>query len=117
MNGVMPTGNRRLGHGNNQWPGLRLHLHACQQWSSDQTRVSVLIGKQPSADWSSSDETRERSGWRFIGFLAVALLMAVKGLIYEDICKGIHDDENNVLFVTGNQLLVISATCPFVVVC
>ena len=31
-----------------------------------------------------------------IGFLAVAVLMAVKDLIYEDINMGIHDDENNV---------------------
>ena len=33
-----------------------------------------------------------------IGFLAVAVLMAVKNedLIYEDIYKGIPDDENNV---------------------
>ena len=33
-----------------------------------------------------------------IGFLAVAVPMAVKNeyLTYEDIYKGIHDDENNV---------------------
>ena len=31
-----------------------------------------------------------------IGFPAVAVLKAVKDLIYEDIYKGIHDDENNV---------------------
>ena len=31
-----------------------------------------------------------------IGFLAVAVLMAVKDVIYEDNYKDIHDDENNV---------------------
>ena len=42
-----------------------------------------------------------------IGFLAVAVVMAVKDLIYEDIYKGIHDDEYNVLL----YLFCISATC------
>ena len=32
-----------------------------------------------------------------IGFLAVAVLMAVMDPINEDIYKGIHDDGNNVL--------------------
>ena len=37
------------------------------------------------------------------GLLAVTVLMAVrnKDLVYEDIYKGIHDDENERLIVTG----------------
>ena len=34
MNGIMPTGNHHLGHGNNQQPGLRLHLHLDNNGSS-----------------------------------------------------------------------------------
>ena len=49
-----------------------------------------------SSSWQqwSSDQTRESSDWRSSG--SVAVLMAVRDLIYEDIYKGIHDDENNV---------------------
>ena len=65
---------------------------------------------QPSADWSSSDQTRERFWMAIIGFLAVAVLIAVKYLIYEDICKGIPDDENSRLVVTVYHLFVISVT-------
>ena len=66
-----------------------------QQWSSDESRERSHW--QPSADWSSSDQTRERSEWRSSGRLAVTVLMAMKNefLTYEDIHKGIHDDENN----------------------
>ena len=40
--------------------------------------------------------TVELAFWMaIIGFLAVAVLMAVKSVINEDIDKGIHDDENN----------------------
>ena len=43
MNGIMPTGNHHLGHGNNQWPGLRLHLHPGNSGARTK-RMSVLIG-------------------------------------------------------------------------
>ena len=56
---------------------VRIHFHFHPGNSGARTkRVSVLIGNH--------------------GFLAVADLMAVKDLIYEDICKGFLDDENNV---------------------
>ena len=45
-----------------------------------------------------------------IGFLAVAVLMAVKDLIHEDLYKGIRDDEIT-SGVTGYHLYVVSATC------
>ena len=47
-----------------------------------------------------------------IGFLAVTVLMAVKSenLIYEDIYKGIHDDDNNV-WSCRPTIFSISATC------
>ena len=61
-----------------------------KQWSSDQTRERS--DWQPSADWSRSDQTREPSGWRSSGSWAVKS----EDLIYEDIYKGIHDDEDNV---------------------
>ena len=54
-----------------------------QQWSSDETRESS--DWQPAADWSSSDQTRDRKA--IIGLLAVTILMAVKNecLTYDDI--------------------------------
>ena len=48
-----------------------------QQWSSDESRERVL-NWQPSADWSSSDRTRDHSEWGSSGSLAVTVLMAVK---------------------------------------
>ena len=80
MNGIMPTGNHHLGRGNNQSSSSS----SWQDWSSDHTRERA--DWQPSAEWSSSDQTRERS------------VMAVRNedLIHEGIYKGIHDDENSV---------------------
>ena len=46
--------------------------------------------------------------------MAVTVLVAVKNeyLTYENIFKGIHDDEKERLFLTGDHLFVISTTCP-----
>ena len=43
MNGILPNGNHHLGHGNNQWPGLLLHLLPGKNGAQTK-RVSVLIG-------------------------------------------------------------------------
>ena len=47
MNGMMPNGSHHLGHGNNQWLGLRLHLHLGNSGARTK-RANVLIGnRQP----------------------------------------------------------------------
>ena len=69
INGILPNGNHHLGHGNNQRPGLRLHLLPGKNGAQTK-RVSVLIGNH-------SDQTRERSGLKIVGFMAVTILMVV----------------------------------------
>ena len=45
--------------------------------------------------------------------MTITNLMSVKNdyIICEDVYKGMHDEENNVSFVTDDHLFVISSAC------
>ena len=91
MDRVMPTGRHHLGHGTNQRPGHPL----LGDHGARTKRVSVLIGSHQLIGATRIKRVSVPNGdHRAPG----TFLAAVKNeyLIFKDIYKGIHDDENNV---------------------